>query len=28
VTVFAPHLGGPCYRCLLPEPPPDGAVPT
>lgn len=28
VTVFAPHLGGPCYRCLLPEPPPEGAVPT
>ncbi len=20
-TVFAPHLGGPCYRCLFPEPP-------
>ncbi len=28
VTVFAPHLGGPCYRCLLPEAPPDGTVPT
>ena len=28
VTVFAPHLGGPCYRCLLPEPPPPGAVPS
>lgn len=28
MTVFAPHLGGPCYRCLLPEPPPEGAVPT
>jgi adenylyltransferase/sulfurtransferase len=28
VTVFAPHLGGPCYRCLLPKPPPEGAVPT
>lgn len=27
-TVFAPHLGGPCYRCLLPEAPPDGTVPT
>jgi len=27
-TVFAPHLGGPCYRCLLPEPPPPGTVPT
>src|SRR6266498_3452346 len=21
-SVFAPHLGGPCYRCLYPEPPP------
>jgi len=20
-TVFAPHLGGPCYRCLFPTPP-------
>jgi adenylyltransferase/sulfurtransferase len=28
VTVFAPHLGGPCYRCLFPEPPPSGAVPN
>lgn len=27
-TVFAPHLGGPCYRCLLPEPPPPGSVPS
>lgn len=27
-TVFAPHLGGPCYRCLLPEPPPSGSVPS
>lgn len=27
-TVFAPHLGGPCYRCLLPELPPEGMVPT
>lgn len=26
VTVFAPHLGGPCYRCMLPELPPPGAV--
>lgn len=25
-TVFAPHLGGPCYRCLFPEPPPAGSV--
>ncbi|MCX7886922.1 MAG: molybdopterin-synthase adenylyltransferase MoeB [Verrucomicrobiae bacterium] len=27
-SVFAPHLGGPCYRCWYPEPPPDGAVPS
>ena len=27
VTVLAPHLGGPCYRCLFPEPPPAGSVP-
>lgn len=27
-TVFAPHLGGPCYRCLFPEPPPPGMVPS
>src|SRR5450432_663117 len=27
-TVFAPHLGGPCYRCLFPEPPPADAVPN
>src|ERR1700737_1209752 len=27
-TVFAPHLGGPCYRCLFPEPPPAGSVPS
>jgi len=26
--VFAPHLGGPCYRCLLPALPPPGAVPS
>ncbi|MCX6904300.1 MAG: ThiF family adenylyltransferase, partial [Verrucomicrobia bacterium] len=26
--VFAPHLGGPCYRCLFPEPPPPGTVPS
>src|ERR1700723_3168255 len=25
---FAPHLGGPCYRCLYPEPPPPGMVPS
>lgn len=28
MTVFAPHLGGPCYRCLLPETPPPGSIPN
>ncbi len=27
VSVFAPHLGGPCYRCLFPNPPEPGQVP-
>lgn len=27
-SVFAPILGGPCYRCLFPEPPPPGSVPS
>ena len=27
-SVFAPHLGGPCYRCLFPQPPPPGTVPN
>jgi sulfur-carrier protein adenylyltransferase/sulfurtransferase len=27
-SVFAPHLGGPCYRCMYPEPPPPGMVPS
>jgi len=27
-SVFAPHLGGPCYRCLYPEPPPPEAAPN
>src|SRR5438270_3687617 len=27
-TVFAPHLGGPCYRCLFPERPPPESVPN
>jgi len=26
VAVFAPN--GPCYRCLFPEPPPEGSVPS
>lgn len=28
VTVFSPKDGGPCYRCLYPEPPPPGLVPS
>ena len=28
VSVFAPHLGGPCYRCLFPDPPEPGSVPS
>lgn len=28
ISVFAPHLGGPCYRCMLPEPPDPGTVPS
>jgi len=28
MTVFAPHLGGPCYRCLLPKIPAPGVVPS
>src|SRR3569623_432321 len=28
VSVFAPHLGGPCYRCMSPVPPPPGLVPS
>ncbi len=27
-SLFAPHLGGPCYRCLFPEPPPLGMAPS
>lgn len=27
-TVFAPHLNGPCYRCLFPDPPDPGSVPN
>lgn len=26
--VFAPHLGGPCYRCMLPHMPAHGSVPS
>lgn len=28
LSVFKPHEGGPCYRCLYPEAPPEGTVPT
>lgn len=28
MTVFAPHLGSPCYRCLLPSLPPPEAAPN
>ncbi len=28
VSVFAPHLGGPCYRCLFPNPPEPDQVPS
>jgi adenylyltransferase/sulfurtransferase len=28
LAVFAPHLGGPCYRCLLPDLPAPGSVPS
>ena len=27
-TVYNPGEGGPCYRCLYPEPPPPGEVPS
>jgi len=28
LSTFKPHAGGPCYRCLLPEPPPPGTIPS
>ncbi len=28
LSVFKPHAGGPCYRCLTPEAPPPDMVPT
>jgi molybdopterin/thiamine biosynthesis adenylyltransferase/rhodanese-related sulfurtransferase len=28
VAVFDPARGGPCYRCVYPDPPPPGEVPT
>lgn len=27
-SVFAPHLGAPCYRCMSPQPPQPGLVPS
>jgi len=28
LSTFKPHAGGPCYRCLFPQPPPPGTVPS
>ncbi len=28
ISVFAPHLGGPCLRCMIPKLPPPDAVPN
>ena len=28
LTTLKPHQASPCYRCLYPEPPPDGLVPN
>ena len=28
LATFKPHAGGPCYRCLVPEAPPPGLVPS
>jgi adenylyltransferase/sulfurtransferase len=28
LSTFKPHESGPCYRCLYPEPPPEGLVPS
>jgi len=27
-TLFETHVEGPCYRCLFPEPPPQGLIPS
>lgn len=28
LATYKPHAGGPCYRCIFREPPPDGQIPT
>ena len=28
LSTFKPHAGGPCYRCLFPDPPPPGSIPS
>lgn len=28
LSTYKPQGGGPCYRCLYPEPPPEGQIPT
>jgi adenylyltransferase/sulfurtransferase len=28
LATFKPHISGPCYRCLVPEAPPEGETPT
>ena len=28
LATYKPRQGGPCYRCLFPEPPPPGQIPT
>lgn len=28
LATFRPHAGGPCYRCLYPEAPPPGQIPS
>lgn len=28
LATFKPHAQGPCYRCLYPEPPPPGQIPS
>lgn len=28
LATYKPHAGGPCYRCIFREPPPEGQIPT